>query len=109
MLNQEFCENLEFALTKAFSTSSNPSLEGFWCDGILLSTNETDYSQKRINDTQKVCMFAFIGKDGQEKYELTLHFWEKSLSKYANNLDISSCIPTLNDSDWITIDVKLKK
>jgi hypothetical protein len=45
----------------------------------------------------------------ERKIVMTLHFGEKSLSKYANNLDISSCIPTLNDSDWITIDVKLKK
>jgi hypothetical protein len=35
MLNQEFCENLEFALTKAFSISSDPTLKGFWCDGIF--------------------------------------------------------------------------
>ena len=50
-------------------------------------------------------MTAYTGKSGQEKYELTLRFGKKALSKYVRDLDIKECIPDIEDEGWFNIDV----
>lgn len=37
MLDQDFCEYLEYEICKALEHSDNDQIKGFWCDGILLS------------------------------------------------------------------------
>ena len=81
MLNQQFLEHLEYEISIAFSNSLNQETKGFWCDGILFPSNENEYSKKTINDKRQLILRAFIGKEGQDIYEMTLHFGKKSLSK----------------------------
>lgn len=104
MLDQEFCTFLEYQLSKAFIYSSDTSIQYFGCDGVLLPLSDKDLSQKSINDKRYVSMTAYIGFDGQDKYELILNFGRKALSRYARGLDIKECIPPPTDSGWYEVD-----
>jgi hypothetical protein len=109
MLDNEFCEFLEYEISKAFTNSTNDIVKHFWCDGVLLPTFENEYSKKFVNDNRQIIMTAFIGLSGQDKYELTLKFGNKALSKYARDLDISECVPTLDNNNWFDIDIERQK
>jgi hypothetical protein len=109
IINQDFCEFLEYEICKAFEFSDNDQIKGFWCDGILLNQPDSSYSPKFVNDNRQVKLKAFIGKDGQTEYELTLKFGNKALSRYARNLDIKECVPSPDKLNWIDIDTKRNK
>jgi len=107
MLDQDFCEFLEYKISKALQNSDNEEIKGFWCDGILLPSSKSNYSQKFVNENRQIILKAFIGKNGQTEYELTLKFGNKALSRYARNLDIKECIPNPDKIYWI--DTKQRK
>jgi hypothetical protein len=109
MLDQDFCEFLEFKICKVFEHIDNEQIKGFWCDGVLLDQPDNAYSQKIVNDNRQVKLKAFIGKDGQTEYELTLRFGNRALSRYARNLDIKECVPNLDKQNWFDIDTKRNK
>lgn len=103
MIDQGFCEFLEYELCKAFEHSDNEAIKGFWCDGVLLSES---FTQKEVNDNRQVTLKAFIGKDGQTAYTLILKFGNKALSRYARNLDLKECVPNLEKINWLGIDIQ---
>lgn len=70
-----------------------PDFWGFWCDGVLMNQTEIRYSLKYINDKREALFRAWVGKDGQEPYDLYLKFGPKALSRYARALDICVCVP----------------
>lgn len=109
MLDQNFCEFLEFEITNALSNSKDERLKGFWCDGVLLPDNEKEYSNKAVNDKRQVVMTAFLGRTGQDKYELTLKFGKSAASRYAKNLNLEECIANTKDNNWLDIDTLNKK
>ncbi len=109
MLDQDFCAFLEYEICKAFEHSENDQVKGFWCDGVFLNQPDSYYSQKFVNDNKQITLKAFIGKDGQTEYELTLKFGSKSLSRYARNLDIKECVPNPAKQNWLGIDTKGNK
>jgi len=104
MLDQDFCEMLEYKISEALENISDEKVKGFWCDGVLLSEPDSYYSQKFINDNRQTKIKAYIGKDGQGDYSLTLKFGSKALSRYARNLDIAECIPHADFEKWFSID-----
>jgi hypothetical protein len=106
MLDEVFCDKLEFEITKAFRNSDNAELNGFWCDGILLPSSPTEYSKKIVNDKRQVLLVAYIGKSDQIKYQLFLRFGSKSQSRYARDLDIYNCIPESNNIYWLEVDTE---
>jgi hypothetical protein len=105
MINQDFCDYLEYELTKAFRHSDDEKVKGFWCDGVVLPSNEQDYSPKAVNDRRQIVTTAYIGKTGQDPYELTIQFGNQALSRYARGLDIISCVPDPQYPAWMDIDV----
>lgn len=109
MINQDFCEFLEYEICKAIELSNNDQIKGFWCDGILLNQPDSSYSQKFVNDNRQVILKAFLGKDGQTEYELTLKFGNKALSRFERNLDIKECVPSPDKQNWFDIDTKQNK
>lgn len=109
MLDQDFCEYLEFEICKALEHSDNEQIKGFWCDGVLLNQPDYAYSQKFVHDNRHVKLKVFIGMDGQTEYELTLRFGNKALSRYARNLDIKECVPNPDKQNWFDIDTKRNK
>lgn len=109
MLDQDFCEFLEYEICKAFEHSNDEQIKGFWCDGVLLSQPSNTYSQKSVNDNRQITLKAYIGKDGQTEYELTLKFGNKALCRFARNLDIKECVPNTDIRNWFNIDIKQNK
>lgn len=109
MINQDFCDFLEYEICKAFEHSDNDSNKGFWCDGVLPHQPENYYSPKFVNDNRQVMLKAFIGQNGQMEYELTLKFGSKALSRFARNLDIKDCVPKADKPNWFKIDTTLNK
>lgn len=93
MLDQDFCEFLEYEICRAFKHLDNQQIKGFWCVGALLNQSDNSYSQKIINDNRQVILKAFIRKDRQTEYNLTLKFGNKALSRFVRNLDIKECVP----------------
>jgi hypothetical protein len=109
MLDQDFCEFLEYEICRAFENSDNDQIKGFWCDGVALSQPDKFYSQKFVNDNRQITLKAFIGKDGQTEYELTLKFGNKALSLFSKNLDIKECVPSPDKHNWFDLDTKQNK
>ena len=111
MLDQEFCEQLEWKIGSAMEVlwQTDERLKGFWCDGVLLPDSESEYSKKQVNDKRFIMMKAFSGKTGQEEYELTLLFGQKALSTYARDLPIEECLPSPENTNWLQIDPIKKK
>lgn len=109
MLDQDFCSFLEYEIGKAFKQSENDQIKWYWCDGVLPNQPESCYSQKFVNDNRQITLKAFLGKDGQTEYELTLKFGKKSLSCYVNNLDLKECVSSQNKQNWFVIDTKRNK
>ncbi len=109
MLDQDFCAYLEYELTKALANSPEPHLKSLWCDGILAPEFDHEYGKKFVNDKREVVMLAFLGKKGQEEYELTLRFGRMALSRFARDLEIASCVPSPDASDWFDVDVEKRK
>ena len=105
MIDQDFYSHLEFQLTKAFPNSDDNLITSFWCDGILPVSEEESSNIHKI----ELRTTAFIGVDGQEKYEMTIVFGPKALSNYSQGFDLKSCIPDRLESGWIDVDSVNKK
>lgn len=86
-MDKGFCEELEYKICEAFRQLDNENTKGFWCDGIILPESKINYTSKFINDNRKLKLKAFVGKNGQDEYELTLLFGSKSLRKVSRQLD----------------------
>ena len=109
MIDQEFCDFLEFKMSEFLTVLNKSKTKGFWCDGVCLNNDPTFYSLKYINDKRETNLKAFIGEHGQSEYKLTLKFGKKALSKYARNLEIKACVPNSIEPMWFKIDTELKK
>ena len=109
IIDKDFCEFLEYEICKAFIHLDNDQIKNFWCDGVLLNQPDKFYSPKFVNDNRQITFKAFIGKDGQTEYELTLKFGNKALSRYARNLDIKDCVPNSAKENWFEIDTLRNK
>lgn len=108
MLDQDFCEALEYKVSEALANLTEKNLNELWCDGILLSEPNSHYSQKFINDNRQTTLKAFVGRNGQTPYILTLKFGPQALSRYALNLNILTCVPETDVANWFSIDVNTK-
>jgi hypothetical protein len=108
MINQDFCDILEHAISRALQHLENDETKGFWCDGILPSQPGIYNSKKHVNDHREVQLKAFIGKDGQTEYAMILKFGNRSLSRYARDLTIQECVPGADKENWLTIDIDNK-
>jgi len=105
MVNQEFCDFLEYQITKALKHLDKEDIKGFWCDGVLLG----NCSQKIIKEDRCMMLKAFIGRDGQTEYDLKLKFGNKALALIERNLDITACLPAPTEPNWFSIDTKRNK
>jgi hypothetical protein len=107
--NEHFCTHLEYHLGMTFEKSDRPELKGFWCDGVSWSPiSDRQLSVKSVNDTRKIVTKAWIGKNGQDEYKMTIHFGKYALRRYAKGTEMIDCIPGAESMDWIDIDVESK-
>ena len=102
--NEDFCTHLEYHIGTTFENSDREDLRGFWCDGVSCDPYpESQLTKKSVNDKRKIETKAWIGKKGQDEYQMTIKFGHKSLSRYAKGLSLIDCIPPADTMDWIDI------
>lgn len=107
--NKEFCSHLEYLLSATFEKLEREDLIGFWCDGVSsIPESEKQLSKKSVIDTRKIITKAWISKDGQSEYEMTIHFGKHSLRQYAKEAPLTDCLPNDDTMDWIDIDITNK-
>ncbi|MCE3229318.1 MAG: hypothetical protein K0S32_3869 [Bacteroidetes bacterium] len=104
--DQDFCSFLEYEIGKALEKSEDKIISSVWCDGI--SHVSLDKSKKLVNQFRKLTTLAWLGKNGQDEYQMTVRFGDKALSRYMRDLDLKMCAPSVESSDWIEIDVEKK-
>ncbi len=105
----DFCLHLEYRLCDTFKNSHQKVIGGLWCDGVSArSFNDPQLTKKHVNDTRKIETWAYIGKDGQDIYQMTIKFGTYSLRRYAIGESLIDCIPSEETMDWIDIDINEK-
>jgi hypothetical protein len=109
LFNQDFCHYLGRHLSNAFEYQGDDQINDFWCDGIAMPSIDRQLYPKNVNDIRKIITTAWIGSYGQEKYEMTIVFGPKALSRYARGLDLKECVPTKDTQGWIRLDIDEKK
>lgn len=106
--DQDFCVHLESALK--FEGLQDENVKGFWCDGIShLPADMKALSRSKIEKDKEIKTKAWIGKDGQDEYEMTIRFGDKSIENYKNNRSLVACIPAGDCRNWIEMNPGQKK
>jgi predicted Zn-ribbon and HTH transcriptional regulator len=106
--NKDFCSALEYSLD--FSQFEDENIKSLWCDGVdhlpadIKSLSIGNLQQKPFIKTK-----AWIGKDGQGVYEMTIHLGPEALSNYIKRQDLHECIPDTASDEWIKIDTERKE
>ena len=100
--NKEFCEHLEFKLD--FDNLNRDEVKGFWCDGINhIPDDIKSLSKANLAKNKEIKTNAWIGKDGQGEYKMTIKFGNQSIEMYKQNQNLVNCIPTADFQNWINI------
>lgn len=106
--NKDFCTALEHSLD--FSQFENENIKSLWCDGIdHLPIDIKSLSIGNLKQKPFIITKAWIGKDGQDHYEMTIHFGSEALSNYINRKGLQECIPEAASEEWIKIDPEQKQ
>jgi hypothetical protein len=105
--NEDFCDYLEYHLCRTFYNSPDEEIYSLGCDGVDMPY-ENDLTMKKDIETKKITTIAWIGTDGQGRYEMTVKMGEKALDKFRKGLSLVDCLPNEESLDWITIDTKKK-
>ncbi len=103
--NEKFCDFLEYHLCQTFRKSDDKSIRSLWCDGVICA----HFSRKHVNDNRKITTMAWIGKDGQTEYEMTLKFGKYALRRYARGSEMIDCIPSSDSMDWVKVNIETNK
>ena len=105
--NEEFCTHLEWKLD--FNDLDNESLKGFWCDGVNhFPPDAKSLSKSNLEKNRVIKTTAWIGKDGQDIYQMEITFREISIDYYLQDKSLIDCIPEGNYKEWIGIDPESK-
>jgi len=103
-LTKEFCSHLEYRLSQILDETDREELKGFWCDGILSPPPaEFQNTTEEIRHLQKIKTIAWLGKTGQDEYEMTIWLGEKAFEKYFRDENLIECIPNATKRDWVEI------
>ena len=60
MIDEDFCGQLEHAISEALSKSEDIEWRRCWCDGILLLSNEPDFSLGHLLAEKNIITKAWI-------------------------------------------------
>jgi hypothetical protein len=103
--NKDFCAHLQYHLSLTFGNSADEEISHFWCDGVAIP-NDLLITRKSVIGAKKIVTMAWIGPDGQEKYEMTINLGEKSLENIIKGESLTDCLPGEDSSEWITLDMQ---
>lgn len=103
--NKDFCDHLEYHLSRTLRNSSNNKIKWVWCDGVKQPLPE--HNKNSVNSSQ-IITEAYIGVDGQSIYQMTIKLGSLSLQKYISGQDIIDTLPSEESLDWVSIDLDKK-
>lgn len=106
--NRDFCEHLEYHLCRTFYNSPDEKIYSLGCDGVDMPY-ENHLTTKRVIETKKIATMAWIGTDGQERYEMMIKLGENSLENFRKGLSLIDCLPDEESLDWIIIDIDKRR
>lgn len=106
--NVEFCEFLEYHLSKTFKNSPDNKIKWLWCDGIKAPSIDNSTASTILN-SQQIITTAFIGENGQDIYELVIKLGTQSLKACNIGGDLKGYLPSYKSAIWIAIDTELKE
>ena len=111
--NEDFCLSLEFSLCNEFNNSDDIELSQYWCDGVSWAPFANDYINQDYLSIRKVLKrkliesTAWLGKSGQERYDITIILGKKAIYCYKNKKSMKHCIPKLeSEKEWIQINIE---
>lgn len=106
ILTEEFCSQLEYRICHELRNSEDPDLQGFWCDGISSSADDSQLESENVGNNKKLQTIAWIGKTGQTEYKAIIYFGEKMLRSFKKGTNQTKCIPEIGVlHKWLIIDV----
>ncbi|MBK0379731.1 hypothetical protein [Mucilaginibacter segetis] len=105
-LNVNFLQVLEYILSKAFRNSNDHVLKYFWCDGIDKPVINEQFTNRNITSINKVATQAWIGPNGQDRFQMTIKLGPCSRRKVLKGLDLHECLPNAESLDWVEIDTQ---
>jgi len=106
--NEGFCLLLEYHVTRTFQNSTDKTLKYIWCDGVAMP-DEYQLTDKNLMDTKMIFTNAWIGSDGQQQYEMIIHFGPLSFDAGIKGLSLIDYLPTEESIDWINIAISKQK
>ena len=104
--NPGFCQMLEYHLSKAFGSSPDNVLKYFWCDGVDEPVVNEQFTSRNITSIKEVYTQAWIGPDGQDRYQMTIKLGRCSRRKALKGFSLNDCLPDVNTFDWVEIDTE---
>lgn len=108
--DENFCVYLEFHLTESFDYCSETDLNGFWCDGVACKPFFDRYlTRDNFVTEKKIVTESWMGKTGQDKYEMTINFGKNSYLACLEGQDLKEFIPNFERTDWYLIDLEDQK
>jgi hypothetical protein len=109
MIDQGFCEFMEYEMCRFFSNSDIEEVKGFWCDGVLLSAPAVCYTDEFITDRKQASFKAYIGNDGQTQYDLVLKFGPQTMNRFLEGQDLEDCVSLPVQKESYNIDTVKKE
>ncbi|HWZ04084.1 MAG TPA: hypothetical protein VNX40_10785 [Mucilaginibacter sp.] len=103
--DEDFCSHLEYHLCRTFYNSPDEEIYSLSCDGVDVPY-ENHLTTKRVIETKEIATMAWVGTDGQGRYEMIIKLGENSLNNFKKGLSLIECIPSEESLDWITINIE---
>jgi len=101
--NQDFCNELEYHLSRTLSNTANNKFEVFWCDGVQMP-DENQLLMDHVITAKQIITKAWVGKNGQGIYDMIIKFGEAAIKACFAGNSLSTCLPDDHSAEWITID-----
>lgn len=106
--NQDFCSQLEYSLD--FEQLDREDLKGYWCDGVdHLPKDIKSLAKSRIEKERTIVTKAWIGRDGQGEYEMTINLGGDFIKAYMSDSNLLASIPGREEKGWIDVDTEQRK
>ncbi|MFC6998462.1 hypothetical protein [Rufibacter roseus] len=104
-MDENFCSALEYRLSRLFRKSDKKEIRSLWCDGIspAIEPGDNPIKSKRIQTK------AWIGKDGQEEYSMTILLGYEAIGQNLNGENMIEAIPEGEGDVWIDINTDSRK
>ena len=100
---------LEYHLCRTFASSHDEDVKILWCDGVsCLTVTDNQQTLENIIKTGEITTRAWIGRNGQDEYQMTIVFGKRSKASYQKGEALNACIPPENKNDWYEIDSQKK-